>query len=68
MHHSINESYHRLLLKENPTSEGVALVIGSAISMLLDFARFFIATREFGPQVICPHATGERKQTLLLLF
>lgn len=63
MHHSINESYHRLLLKENPTIEGVALAIGSAISMLLDFARFLIATGEFGPQVFCPHATGERKQT-----
>ena len=37
MHHSINESYHRLLLKENPTIEGVALAVGSAISMHLDF-------------------------------
>lgn len=40
MHHSINESYHRLLLKENPTIEGVALAVGSAISMHLDFTSY----------------------------
>lgn len=40
MHHSINESYHRLLLKENPAIEGVALAVGSAISMLLDFTSY----------------------------
>lgn len=40
MHHSINESYRRLLLKENPAIEGVALAVGSAISMLLDFTSY----------------------------
>lgn len=66
MHHSINESYHRLLLKENPTIEDVALAVGSAISMHLDFTSY--SNQGIGPQVIFPHATGERKQTLLLLF